>query len=137
MPREHGAAPLQQFLDGHAGQFGTDGLLVLQQIGETATIILKSALSGQKGFVEVAVAFNVSGVSGFAGSLPLRFLFRLGCGRDILFRWLPRRLFFRLRLLRFPLFRFVRHNFRLHPEGITEGLVLRFRNAGNITRFRG
>ena len=77
------------------------------------------------------MAFNVSSVSGFAGSLLLRFLFRT------LFRRLPLRLFFRLWLLRFPLFRFVRHSFRFHPEGIAEGLVLRFRNAGNITRFRG
>ena len=130
-PREHGAATRKQGIDGHAGQFGTDSLLIFQQSRKTTVIVLKGSLPVQERFVESPMAFNVSSVSGFAGSLLLRFLFRT------LFRRLPLRLFFRLWLLRFPLFRFVRRSFRFHPEGIAEGLVLRFRNAGNITRFRG
>ena len=57
-PRKHGAATFQQFLDGHAGQFGANGLLILQQVGKAAAVFLKSGLSGQKGFVEIPVTVN-------------------------------------------------------------------------------
>ena len=54
-----------------------------------------------------------------------------------LFRWLLLRFLLRLRLSSLPLFRLDRDDLFFHPEGIAEGPVLRFRYAGNITRFRG